>query len=432
DHWIEAVGGIIQPASLFRIDIWQGGQDRPIVYNVLKFNSEPPPQDVFDVGQCFVASQKYRLLVYFAVVNNGSLDTVSYSYLKETLHSRLVTAAFLPPLRLSKLSIEFVGISDVYVDAMLLENSPLTNPRIVPPPRQQHTMEAAYEFLKGQIGGRLRITLSSTTHQKTVILESRGILKIDYSQEFAAITTTSTTSTTEATPPLPDIPTTAKPLVPTKYNTPDTLPTQTPCTCPTPKCATPSSSPCPTLPSSTQTQCPKITCPPSTCPTVNNRGCPIKTCPTPQPCASCPTPSPCPKPTVPSACPTPAPSLCMNKTCPVTTPCPKVTCPKLTCPILSCPPTKPCISVPCTTNCPTPPTTTPCPNIEGHLGHQQSQQSDSDSGVKGGAVAGIAIVMVIVGIVIGFAAIILYKKFRVVSPDKRNIIDRYLDDEERY
>lgn len=62
--------------------------------------------------------------------------------------------------------------------------------------------------------------------QKSVILESRGILKIDYTQEFAAVTTPTTTSTTEATPPLPEVPTTTKPLVPTKYNTPETLPTQ--------------------------------------------------------------------------------------------------------------------------------------------------------------------------------------------------------------
>ena len=49
-----------------------------------------------------------------------------------------------------------------------------------------------------------------------------------------------------------------------------------------------------------------------------------------------------------------------------------------------------------------------------------------------GAVAGIAIMMLVVGIVLGFLGLIMYKKFRVVDPDRRNIIDKYLDDEERY
>ncbi|XP_045176835.2 uncharacterized protein LOC123537251 [Mercenaria mercenaria] len=436
DHWLEAVGGIIQPASLFRIDIWQGGLDKPIVYNVLKFNSEPPTQDVFDVGQCFVASHKTRLLVHFAVVNNGSLDTVSHSYLKETLHIRLVTAAFLPPLRLSKVSIEFVGMTDVYVDTILLDNTPLINTKIVPLPKSQHSMEAAYEFLKGQIGGRLQIRINSTTHRKGVVLESRGILKIDYSQEFTTTTTSLTTTTTEATPPLPEIPSTLKPLVPTKYNTPETLPTSAPCTCPPVTCPAVSSTPCPTLRQITQKRCPEVTCPPLTCPScpVQTR-CPTISCPTVPPC----TPTPCSKSPLPTPCPTVAQIPCSNKTCPSPTSCPKLTCPKTTCPKVTCPVVKPCKPTPCSTQqkpspCPTQQVTTPCPNSPGNIGHQKqsNQNNDNSSGMEGGAVAGIALVMLAVGIALGFIAVLVYRKYRTVAPDKRNILDKYLDTDERY
>lgn len=421
DNWIEAVGGIIQPASLFRIDIWQGGSDRPIVHNVLQFNSEAPPQDVFDVGQCFESAHKTRVLVHFAVVNNGSLNTVSQSYLKETLHIQLVKVAFLPPLRLSSVSIEAVGMTDVYVDAVLLDNAPVINPNIAPPPPSQHSMQAAFEFLKGQIGGKLHIKLNSTTLTTAVVLESKGILKIDYRQEFTTSTTSTTLSTTEATPPPPK-PSTQKPLVPTKYQTPATLPllSTTPCTCPTTVCPTVAqTTPC----QNTEKRCPNVTCP--SCPKVScptqTTNCPLK-CPSVRSCQTFQKSTPCPVVTQPTSC-----SACPNITCPKPSPCPRVSCPRLSQPS-KCP-TKCPVALPC----PTHQNSSPYPSQGKADTQQQNQQNNAKaSGVNGGAVAGIAIVTLLVGIVLGMVIIIAYKRYRNVAPDRRNILDKYLDRDEQY
>jgi hypothetical protein len=52
--------------------------------------------------------QYFTCRIYLAispVVNNGSLDTVSASYLKDVLHVSLVQAAFLPPLRIAGVTV---------------------------------------------------------------------------------------------------------------------------------------------------------------------------------------------------------------------------------------------------------------------------------------------------------------------------------------
>ncbi|WAR02859.1 hypothetical protein MAR_009417, partial [Mya arenaria] len=104
DNVVEGIGGNIQPASLFRIDIFQAVGEPPITRNVLQLDKESPPQEVFDVSQCFPSAFKARLLIYFSVVNNKSISSVSASYLKDLLHISLVNRALLPPLRISGVS----------------------------------------------------------------------------------------------------------------------------------------------------------------------------------------------------------------------------------------------------------------------------------------------------------------------------------------
>lgn len=48
------------------------------------------------------------------------------------------------------------------MDAILLDKAPVVNDKIVPPPPPQHRLEAAFDFLKGAMGGRWNISLDST------------------------------------------------------------------------------------------------------------------------------------------------------------------------------------------------------------------------------------------------------------------------------
>lgn len=47
-----------------------------------------------------------------------------------------------------------------------------------------------------------------------------------------------------------------------------------------------------------------------------------------------------------------------------------------------------------------------------------------------GGAAGLALGMMAVGVLLGIVVLIIYRRVRVVTPDRRNILDRYLDNAE--
>ncbi|XP_052233089.1 uncharacterized protein LOC127845940 isoform X2 [Dreissena polymorpha] len=320
DSVVEGVGGIIQPASLFRYDIWQG-QGQPTVFNILKMNKEKPLQEVFDVSQCYQFASKARILIYFSVINNKTLSMVSGSYLKETLHMDTLKEALLSPLQMTRVSIQTVSTGDVYLDGILLDKSPIVNDNIFPPAPERHDLGPAIMFLQGSVGNGWTLSLDSTVINETVLLKSQGILRIKYDEQFTTTPSTTTMSTTIATPPQP-APTTARQIAPTEQTPPvpitSTLGPTSPskCTCPPNTCSSPS-----IVTNQTPARCPQVTTPPPCIPTP----CPVITCPQ----LTCPTTTY----VTPVKCPaqTPCPTTTQRNQaasatkCPVLTPCPTIT-----------------------------------------------------------------------------------------------------------
>ena len=63
----------------------------------------------------------------------------------------------------SPIQVQPVGTTEIYLDAFLLDKAPVISPKLDPPAPPQHALEAAYEFLKGAVGGKWNISLESTT-----------------------------------------------------------------------------------------------------------------------------------------------------------------------------------------------------------------------------------------------------------------------------
>ncbi|KAL4225613.1 hypothetical protein ACF0H5_016300 [Mactra antiquata] len=202
-------------------------------------------------------------------------------YLIDFLHTALVSKISIQPLRISKVSVQVLGETDLYLDVILLDSFPLVSFRIDPLPQNRHYLEASIAFLTGTIAGKWQVSVNTTLGNIPVVLESRGLKKLDYRSEFITTPSTSTATTTYAAPPLR-----TKTPLPNKPCECQTSPSPA---CPTTKTIVPSS-PCPTVkcPSPPITQgctTQKTSCPP--CTTVN---CPACSTPAPCPTVKCPSP----------------------------------------------------------------------------------------------------------------------------------------------
>lgn len=53
--------------------------------------------------------------------------------------------------------------TDVYLDALLLDKAAVVNPKILPPPPEQHGLQPAFEFIRGNVENRWNITVNATS-----------------------------------------------------------------------------------------------------------------------------------------------------------------------------------------------------------------------------------------------------------------------------
>ncbi|KAL3841917.1 hypothetical protein ACJMK2_020006 [Sinanodonta woodiana] len=233
--WTEAVDLVLQPGSLFRMDLWLGGSTNAVINNVLQFNSYSPPQSIFNVAPCYQSQNKTRVLFHFVVYGNKTdLDQVSREFLMEKLHTEIIKKAFLHPLRLTEALVQIVGQNDVYFAATLLDLSPLVNSKLYYPTGDQHSLDLAFDFLRAAMEGDWTVTVVNTLNEN-ITLHSQELKRIDYFNEFTK--TTPQTTTTPLTPfippfsikiPTPPVLTTTPELTPPPPDNPTVTPILTP------------------------------------------------------------------------------------------------------------------------------------------------------------------------------------------------------------
>ncbi|XP_013384950.1 uncharacterized protein LOC106154932 isoform X2 [Lingula anatina] len=417
-YFTEAMWSVIEATSVAKernvlFKIIQKERDHPENVKIINVESlvEMTSFDwtSIDITPCFSYANRTTFSARFFIGSQESdLDAIGFEIAKRKIHKNLTELTNISPLRLTEMQIDYDGKDYIFFVATLLQKAPLANPQAYNT-KPEPTLHGAFKVIQEKISSKspqFKILISGPGKTILVLLQGDSAVVVTYAVEPTALPTPPTPSQLPPTPsttyptPSPIKETTSSGSMDTTTETKSTLTTSTKTPEPTKSAITSS-----TLSSVTPKPCtvPTVTAKPCTCPTYTKNTC-----------------APCPTVTHP---PTPTPKI-VTKMVTVQVPCPTETDSTTT--VL---PTTASVVTPSAADVNSTDNPTNETECDAEEYRKLLEQRNRNNEIGPGAVAGIALGMLCVGLLLGFVASRVACRKKIYKRNKRESIANFINDQ---